>query len=278
MQEERWVETTYLRFTFCKHWHFTSSLFRHALLKIVQKLSSACPSNDLSLSHLLWQSLIQDAGWQSHASRGVWERMWVDIANYITLIVVALIYGTVRNNFCAIIQCDIWYHAVSTSIISIWIAIFQIVGFHGYRLLFYLQIELAVSSGASLSRLETAPLGSGRSSLPPLLFLSFFLSPLLFLFSSPSSLSLLLFTLPYSAQLSLEPKEAFHLNLNLLACQQLSGRSKVSGHHDGSELLSSSILPLPFLFAWKEAGSKASSVFTLCVCLCNIKHHYTTER
>ena len=191
MQEERWVETTYLQFTFCKHWHLTSLLFGHALLKIVQKLSSACPSNDLSLFHLLWQSLIQDAGWQSHASRGVWERMWVDIANYITLIVVALIYGTVRNNFCAIIQCDIWYHAVSTSIISIWIVIFRIVGFHGYRLLFYLQIELAVSSGASLSRLEAAPLGSGRSSLPPLLFLSFFfisssLSLLFPLIPSPS--------------------------------------------------------------------------------------------
>ena len=157
--------------------------------------------------------------------------------------------------------------------------IFRIVGFHGYRLLFYLQIELAVSSGASLSRLETAPLGSGRSPLPPLLLLSLLLLYLfLFSFSSPSSLSLLLFTLPYSAQLSLEPKEAFHLNLNLLACQQLSGRSKVSGHHNGSVLLSISVLPLPFLLAWKEAGSKASSVFALCVCLCSIKHHYTTER
>ena len=47
MQEERWVETTYLRFTLCKHWHLTSLLFRHALLKIVQKLSSACPSNEV---------------------------------------------------------------------------------------------------------------------------------------------------------------------------------------------------------------------------------------
>ena len=147
--------------------------------------------------------------------------------------------------------------------------IFRIVGFHGYRFLFYLQIELAVSSGASLSRLETAPLGSGRSPLPPLLFLSFFFisSSLSLLF--PLIPSLLLFTLPYSAQLSLEPKEAFHLNLNLLACRQLSGRSKVSGHHDGSVLLSSSVLPLPFLFAWKEAGSKASYVL-LCVFVCVI--------
>ena len=151
-----------------------------------------------------------------------------------------------------------------------------VVGFHGYRLfyyvLFYLQIELAVSSGASLSRLETAPLGSGRSPLPPLLFpllssplsapllLSYLLSPSLLLsllssFSSPPLLllpphflSFLLFSLPHSAQLSLKQKEAFHLNLNLLACQQSSERSKVSGHHNGSVLLSSSVLRTHYPF------------------------------
>ena len=53
----------------------------------------------LSLSYLLRHSLIlllQDANWQSHASSGVWERMWVDIASYINY-TVALIFGTVRN-------------------------------------------------------------------------------------------------------------------------------------------------------------------------------------
>ena len=42
----------------------------------------------LSLSHLLWQScipLLQDADWQSHASRGVWKRVYVYIAVFIQM-------------------------------------------------------------------------------------------------------------------------------------------------------------------------------------------------
>ena len=80
-------------------------------------------------------------------------------------------------------------------------------------------------------------------SLPPLSFSS---PPLLLL--PPHFLSFLLFSLPHSAQLSLEQKEAFHLNLNLLACQQSSEKSKVSGHHNGSVLLSSSVLRTHYPF------------------------------
>ena len=88
------------------------------------------------------------------------------------------------------------------------------------RLLFFLFSLLILSPPLPPSLPPFPP------SLPPSLLLLFSLLP------SPSHLlSLLLFSFPHSAQLSLGQKEASHLNLNLLTCQQLSGRSKVGEHH-----------------------------------------------
>ena len=84
----------------------------------------------------------------------------------------------------------------------------------------FLSLSLAFSSSSSPS--SSSPL----LSLPLCLLLFSSSSP----FSPHPLISSPSFSSP-SAQLSLGQKEASHLNLNLLACRQLSGRSKVGEHH-----------------------------------------------